>query len=372
MRSKFLIFILMLGISACKELEDPISNTSDKVFYLKGFINNNKIEFSGGDSANYHFTSHKKDDKNVFEFISEFKSINCQNCDDELKITIRAHEKSLNNTVNIFDALGKTNYNFLDNVILPKHRIYRFFADTAGMPIGSSFNFLWDFGDGTTSTEITPYHYFKEDGKKTISLEYTNMGCTSKVIKDLPVQVDTFPLACYSDFKYQINSLNVEFFPRDTFWVSELIWDFGDGFTSNLPYPIHSYANPGKYNVTLYLKRNQLSCEYTVYRQVNLLQIDCEVDFNFRPETLIPTTDTLNTSKVLIEYTSKNGIRYRSDLALQEGNYFTISDVQPYELNEKSEKTVRFQLSYSCELQNENGQRIKFSSMEGKIGVSYP
>lgn len=372
MRTKYLLFIFILALSACKELEDPISTSSDAVFYLKGTLNNNAIEFTGGDSANYHYTAHQKDDKNVYEFISEFKSLACVNCDDKLKITIRSHEKSLNNTVNIFDALGQSNYEFLDNVILPKHRIFRFFADTAGMPIGSNISFFWDFGDGTTSTEIAPFHYFKQDGKKVISLEYTSPSCTSKVIKDLPVQVDTFPLACYSDFKYIINGQSVSFFPRDTFWSTAILWDFGDGFTSTSPDPTHTYATPGKYNVSFYIQRNKLACEYTVYRQVDLLQTDCDVEFTFRPELKIPPTDTLNLSKVLIEYTAKNGEYYRSDWVAQDNAPFVISDLEPYELNEKSEKTVRFQLSYTCELQTEQGKRIKFNTMNGKVGVSYP
>ncbi len=371
MRPQYLFFIIIVFLTSCKELEDPISTTGDKVFYLQGKINGLNLNFAGGDSSNYHYTAHKLDEYNVYEFISEFKNEECPTCDDQLKITIRAHEQSAAGSINMNDALGKGNYEYLNNIVLPRHRSYRFKLDTSKVPIGSSSNILWEFGDGATSNEISPFHYYKEDGIKQVTLTYTNPSCTSRIIKDLPAIPDTFPTLCYSDFYYTINATQVKFFPVDTALVTSYLWDFGDGLTSTLPYPIHNYSSSTTYVITLTVVKDVLGCAYKVSRQLDFNQQNCELDFSFKPETPA-SVDSLNLSKVLVEYTTKEGDYYRSDVLPQDGFNFIISDVEPYFNNEKNEKTVRFSLQFNCELQNAIGNTILLDQFTGKVAVSYP
>jgi hypothetical protein len=372
MKIKYLLILVLFSFYSCKELESPISSTSDKVFYLNGRINTTSSEFLAGDSLIYHFTSHKLDSLNVYEFISEFKSQECAQCDDQLKITIRDDRTATGNEVDIYSALGKTNYNYLDNVVLPRYRTYRFKVDTPGIPSGINTTYNWDFGDGTFSNEKEPIHTYKNDGIMKVGLEYSNSNCTTKVIKDLHVSVDTLPAQCYADFKYLVNGNQVSFIPIDTAYISAILWDFGDGNTSTAAYPIHSYLNPSNYNVSLYLRRDFLGCEYNIMKQVGLAQSNCKIEFNYSTTNNPAPADSLNFSKVLIEYTTTAGGYFRSDLIAQENSTFIVSELEPYELNEKNEKTIRFSLQFNCELQNVNGQKLSFESFKGKVGVSYP
>jgi len=48
---------------------------------------------------------------------------------------------------------------------------------------------LWDFGDGSTSTDINPQHFYTSLGTKTITLTVTKNGCSDVYIKTIDVVV---------------------------------------------------------------------------------------------------------------------------------------------------------------------------------------
>src|SRR5690606_23103505 len=44
--------------------------------------------------------------------------------------------------------------------------------------------YLWDFGDGATSTAANPTHIYKTEGEFTVTLAVTNANGTSTVVKE--------------------------------------------------------------------------------------------------------------------------------------------------------------------------------------------
>ena len=114
--------------------------------------------------------------------------------------------------------------------------------------------YLWDFGDGNTSTEIHPVHEYElgqEPMEVHVTLTLTLADGTSCNYTEL---VFLEPLECTSMFEYYAvddNELEVQFW--DTSWgiPTSWTWDFGDGNTSSEQNPIHEYAEAGVYNVTL-------------------------------------------------------------------------------------------------------------------------
>ncbi|MFI5220499.1 MAG: PKD domain-containing protein, partial [Bacteroidia bacterium] len=111
---------------------------------------------------------------------------------------------------------------------------------------------LWDFGDGATSTLQNPTHVYNATGSFTVTLIATNnWGCT-----------DTNSVANYINIgnslvpSFTVNNstgcgtLNAIFncsVPNATSWS----WNFGDGGASTLQNPSHLYTTTGNYNVTL-------------------------------------------------------------------------------------------------------------------------
>ena len=64
-----------------------------------------------------------------------------------------------------------------------------------------------------------------------------------------PISMTIQPLA-QSEFTYSISGNTVSFF-QNAMHTTSYAWDFGDGNTSNQPNPVHTYAQPGVYQVTL-------------------------------------------------------------------------------------------------------------------------
>ncbi|MCB9245032.1 MAG: PKD domain-containing protein [Flavobacteriales bacterium] len=117
---------------------------------------------------------------------------------------------------------------------------------------GSITNYMWYFGDGNTSSDLTPKHTYQTDGKKTIKLVVTsNIGCLDSTERS--VTVSNIPTASFSSF-YDCDVDSIRF--KNTTSVNcgkinAFRWEFGDGKSSSLQNPTHRYASSGTYTVKL-------------------------------------------------------------------------------------------------------------------------
>jgi gliding motility-associated-like protein len=135
-------------------------------------------------------------------------------------------------------------------------------------------NFVWDFGDGTTSTETSPVHLYQNPGTYTIKLSATdNLTCNPTDDTSLTITVHESPVASfiYSPTTPKENT-PYEFTNTSTGAVNYK-WEFGDGdtlmTTSMLPIS-HIYNTAGTYTVYL-IAFNQFGCTDTVYQQVTAI-----------------------------------------------------------------------------------------------------
>ncbi len=128
--------------------------------------------------------------------------------------------------------------------------------------------YLWNFGDGNTSTDLAPTHTYATAGNYTTKLMVTNnYGCadsTSDVTNVLAVPTPAFiaPVAqCI---------LNNNFtFTNTSTGGATYLWNFGDGTSSTSPNPTHSYTNANTYTVKLIVTNNN-GCWDTVSNIVNV------------------------------------------------------------------------------------------------------
>src|SRR5208282_485760 len=130
------------------------------------------------------------------------------------------------------------------------------FNDTSS---GYPTAWLWNFGDGSTSTAQNPIYSYNTTGLKTVTLTsslVTNASITNTTIKTDYINVTTAPpQAPVADFTGSPTTGNpplvVQFDDTSAYLPTSWSWDFGDGYTSTLQNPSHTYTRVGIYNVNL-------------------------------------------------------------------------------------------------------------------------
>lgn len=121
-------------------------------------------------------------------------------------------------------------------------------------------NYLWDFGDGTTSTDANPTHTFSQGTYNIKLIVTTASGCSDTVIVNHGIKVGNKPIT-----GFYANPLNacayipVNFFDTTVAPVDRWLWDFGDGYSSTVQNPIHTYADTGTFHVSLIVWNNGCS-----------------------------------------------------------------------------------------------------------------
>jgi PKD repeat protein len=133
------------------------------------------------------------------------------------------------------------------------------FTDASTDSDGTIVSWLWNFGDGNTSTVQNPSQTYAAGGTYTVTLTVTDDdGATDSVSK--PVTVTEPPnIPPTASFTYTINGLTVNFTDTSTDpdgTIVSWLWNFGDGNTSTLQNPTHTYATGGTYTVTLTVTDN--------------------------------------------------------------------------------------------------------------------
>jgi PKD repeat protein len=112
--------------------------------------------------------------------------------------------------------------------------------------------YIWDFGDGVTSTEVNPEHSYENAGNYSITLvSYNQYGCPSvKIINDAVNVNKLVGLDFTSDISVAcLDNATISFSALSSYKSWQ--WDFGDGTQSTIANPTHKYTQLGKYNVTL-------------------------------------------------------------------------------------------------------------------------
>ena len=113
-------------------------------------------------------------------------------------------------------------------------------------------NYLWEFGDGATSTEQNPSHNYIRKGLYTVKLTVTNFYGSSTKTRENYIAIGLAPNAEFSAEPTTGNTpLAVAFTDRSTGYPTSWNWNFGDGKGSTETNPVHTYWSSGEYTVTL-------------------------------------------------------------------------------------------------------------------------
>ncbi len=129
------------------------------------------------------------------------------------------------------------------------------FTDQSSDPDGEIVAWQWDFGDGEIAADANPEHQYADDGAYEVFLTVTDNDGATHTTRRLLRVANVAPLAAFTPEPGtpQTNEA-VEFLEAASDSDGRIIawlWDFGDGATSTLRNPRHSYDDDGTYRVKL-------------------------------------------------------------------------------------------------------------------------
>lgn len=156
--------------------------------------------------------------------------------------------------------------------------------------LGLDFQHQWRFGDGTESSEVSPYHEFPGPGRYEVCLLVWDSisNCERDFCRVIEIHGSD---NCIADFSYEIDSLGTVYFRNQShasFPLGELtyFWTFGDGEFSMEKDPIHDYQiiDYATFEVCLVIRDN-LGCVDSVCKTITIGNPPnaCNARFRYEP-----------------------------------------------------------------------------------------
>ncbi len=144
------------------------------------------------------------------------------------------------------------------------------FSNLSAVSVGNITNYSWNFGDGNSSNDANPSHMYVNSGSMNVSLIVTTAGgCTNMhqaviQVNPNPISSATAPSVCEGSTTRFTNASSIS-----SGMISSYQWDFGDGTTSTLSNPVHTFSSNGNYNTTL-IATSQVGCSDTTTVNVQI------------------------------------------------------------------------------------------------------
>jgi gliding motility-associated-like protein len=177
--------------------------------------------------------------------------------------------------VAIFDA-NPRNVCAKDNV---------FFLDHS---TGNITRWLWTFGDGGSSTQQNPSHHYQDTGLFTVRLIVWNNNCADTLTLVDYVHISP-PIATFA-FAFDCAAPKTITFTDHSIGPDEWHWNFGDGITSTTQNNTHTYADTGRYTITLVVVNHLTGCDDTYTQSIYI--VDEDADFNATDTIICRNTST--------------------------------------------------------------------------------
>ena len=166
------------------------------------------------------------------------------------------------------------------------------FFDNLSVPIDTTYDINWDFGDGNTSTEISPSNIYDTPGTYTVAVDITSpIGCMTDTIFPNLIRVRPSPFAGFSFTPEQPNNFEptVSFFD-ESIDAAQYRWDINNGeFLSFIPEPEYTFPDTGLY-VVQQVVIHESGCTDTL---TQIIDVEPQVRY-FLPNAFTPNFDNIN------------------------------------------------------------------------------
>jgi PKD repeat protein len=205
-----------------------------------GKINSRKWDFGDGNASTAANPVHAFSSAGTY--IVKLRVVNDSGCSDSTikTITVYPQPQTSFQANDSSQCLGSDNFIFTDNTSIAS---------------GSVLSWAWDFGDSAFSKAQNPVHVYKKTGKYVVKLKTTsNFGCVDSTVKNVHIHPQPSAAFTVKDSGQCLMGNNFAFIDQSIVSQDSVTgwnWDFGDGKSSTVQNPSHTYSNPGIYSVTL-------------------------------------------------------------------------------------------------------------------------
>jgi PKD repeat protein len=359
-----LAMLLVISCTKKKYPENIIEN--EPVFYASATIGGTSYRYSAGINSYAMYASYAQDSSGVYNLIGEIKQKGCgAGCPGSIRFQVNDFKISaVSAPVEITNSIKVQQY-FYANV--PQEIVFHASYNK------SAASYRWDFGDGTTSSLANPSHVYYKNGRYKVQLTVAGVGgCGSTVANWLnvgfPEPLNAFVTQTFSGGK----TLQFSGQARGGKAPYRYFWNFGDGDTSDLVSPAHTYKYNGSYPVTLRVTDAIGDTIRTTYNAVT--QSDnssCAANYSVSPGIGISSRINAILSSVVVSWTDETGSTYSSGQVKQpSSSNFEVVAVEDYDNNERGERTRKVKVKFACLLSN-GVKTVSLNNAEAAICVAY-
>jgi PKD repeat protein len=177
-----------------------------------------------------------------------------------VKLTATTDKGCINTATSSVLVFAKPTANFNANAACAGNTV-TFNNTTTG---GTTYS--WDFGDATTSTLASPTKIYAAAGTYTVKLTATNANSCSDVFTKTII-IHANPTANFTATDRCLGQAIS--FTNTSAGANDVLWQFGDGSSSNNYNPTYTYSNAGSYSVVLNIESIN-GCLSSVTKTVNV------------------------------------------------------------------------------------------------------
>ena len=165
------------------------------------------------------------------------------------------------------------------------------FITNRSIPVDSSYQLLWDFGDGNTANGLNVYNQFESPGYYDIYLSITSpLGCFVDTVFEQLIFVDSAQVTNFSWSPEKINIDREVMFIDESQHVIQWNWSFPNENVFNFhQHPFHTFIDTGLQVVTL-TTEDQYGCLDSISKMIDVEPITTY----FLPNAFTPNQDGLN------------------------------------------------------------------------------
>ena len=165
------------------------------------------------------------------------------------------------------------------------------FFDNLSFPIDSTYDINWTFGDGGTSTAISPWYTYEDPGTYTVNVDITSpIGCQTDTTFNELIDILPSPEAGFTYTPEQpSNIVPLVQFTDQSSGAANWFWDFGNGATSFQQSPNYEYPDTGQYQV-MQVVTHPSGCTDTMFQLIDVIP---EVRY-YLPNAFTPNYDSVN------------------------------------------------------------------------------